>query len=346
MENTKIEFHAACEIFPLMETDEFNKLCADIRENGLLEAIWLHDEKIIDGRNRYNACQIVGIEPEFRVWDGQSVSLISFVISLNLRRRHLTESQRGMVAARIADLKQGARTDLNLPSIEGRFSQSEAARLLNVSVSSVERAAKVLKDGVMELAAKVESGELKVATASKLAELPKTKQIKLVKRGNMSLVEYAKNLTVKKKLKKAKHTHDLCIVCNDDVQPTKENMLAFIYVAERRAGQFARYFVGMREEISELDGAEGVREYYEMILLAIDAGHQTFAQIRKYTRISSEMLRYAIDRMLDGRTIEEIRQGGKTEMARGAATKLYQRATLPDVIIKEEADEFDSNYYH
>lgn len=71
-------------------------------------------------------------------------------------RRHLTTSQRAMIAARLATMGQGARTDL--ASIEA-MSESDAATLLNVSRSSVQRARKILKEGTPEDIAAVEAGE-------------------------------------------------------------------------------------------------------------------------------------------------------------------------------------------
>ena len=95
------EFHEVANIFPLMQGAEFETLKADIASNGLLEAIWLHsDGRIIDGRNRYRACLAAGIEPVYRTWNG-SGSLVSFVVSLNLHRRHLTATQLAVVGVDI-----------------------------------------------------------------------------------------------------------------------------------------------------------------------------------------------------------------------------------------------------
>lgn len=96
-----LEFHEVADIFPLMEGVDFNEFRDDIRKHGLKEPIWLHNGKIIDGRNRYMACQSLGIAPGFREWNGVG-DLTAFVVSLNLHRRHLTDSQRAMVAAKIA----------------------------------------------------------------------------------------------------------------------------------------------------------------------------------------------------------------------------------------------------
>ena len=95
------QFHEVAHLFPMMTRDEFAALKQDIAENGLREAIWLHtDGRIIDGRNRYMACTELGIAPTFRTWDGTG-SLASFVVSLNLHRRHLTALQRAGVGVEI-----------------------------------------------------------------------------------------------------------------------------------------------------------------------------------------------------------------------------------------------------
>ena len=102
----KFEAHPLAELFPMMEGEQFAGLVSDIRENGLREAIVLHEGKILDGRNRYAACVEVGVEPMTREWD-QRGDALSYVVSKNLSRRHLDESQRAIVAAKITNMRNG-----------------------------------------------------------------------------------------------------------------------------------------------------------------------------------------------------------------------------------------------
>src|SRR6202166_3837661 len=141
MSTTQLKIHPLSEIFPLMEGVSFEGLVTDIKAEGLLEPIWLYDGKILDGRNRYRACLQADVEPTFREYSGSDP--LGFTVSLNLKRRHLDESQRGMVAAAIANMKQGARTDLTANAVRSQISQEQAADLLNVSTDTIQRAVTV-----------------------------------------------------------------------------------------------------------------------------------------------------------------------------------------------------------
>lgn len=88
---------------------------------------------------------------------------MAFVVSLNLHRRHLDESQRAMVAAKLATMNRGRPAEN--ASIEA-FTQRQAAELLNVSRPSVQRAREVLDNGTPELVAAVERGEVSVSAAA------------------------------------------------------------------------------------------------------------------------------------------------------------------------------------
>ena len=169
VDETQRQYHDVANIFPLMTGADFEALKADIAEHGLREPIWLHpDGRIIDGRNRHRACIEAGIAPEFRTWDGNGL-IVPFVVSLNLHRRHLTESQRAMIAARLANMAEGRPTENRSIDL---VSQSEAADMLNVSVPSTKRARAVQANGAPELVEAVERGDVAVSAAAQVATLP------------------------------------------------------------------------------------------------------------------------------------------------------------------------------
>lgn len=101
MKTQKIEFHPIADIFPLLEGEEFKDFSEDIRKNGLLNPIWTYQGQIIDGRNRYRACLKVGVKPQFREWTGTYDSIVDYVVKDNLKRRHLSKSQRSIVASKL-----------------------------------------------------------------------------------------------------------------------------------------------------------------------------------------------------------------------------------------------------
>lgn len=166
------EYHEVANIFPLMQGAEFDALKADIAEHGLREPIWLHPNgSIIDGRNRHRACVELGIVPDFEMWNGHG-SLVAFVVSLNLHRRHLSESQRAMVAAKLANMGRGNPQFSYSANLQNSVSQSEAANLLQVSPRSIANARTVYAGGDPVLVDQVERGEVAVSAAARVAALP------------------------------------------------------------------------------------------------------------------------------------------------------------------------------
>lgn len=137
------EYHELANLFPLMDESQYSDLVADIKENGLVESIVLHEGKILDGRNRYNACNDAGVEPNFVEYEGEDA--LSYVISLNLNRRHLNESQRAMIGARLANMKSGTRTDLTSDKFDLGLSNKDASEKLNVGLGTIKLAKKSTK---------------------------------------------------------------------------------------------------------------------------------------------------------------------------------------------------------
>lgn len=183
--------HEYAALFPMLPDAELQSLANDIRDNGLETPIVTLEGAILDGRNRHRACEIAGVSPRFEEYTGKDP--MQFVISHNLHRRHLTESQRGMVAARLANLSEG--NPLLTPSIDGvAVSQASAGEMLNVGESTVTRAKKIQRLGSPELVAAVESGEVTVGAAYKVADLDQDEQRKILEGGATGVKEAAKKL--------------------------------------------------------------------------------------------------------------------------------------------------------
>jgi ParB-like chromosome segregation protein Spo0J len=182
------EIHPAAELFPMMDQQSLERLKADISDNGQEKCITFFNGQLLDGRNRMKACEELGIEPmieEIEDSGDGKFDPFRWVLSVNLHRRHLTESQRAMVAARLAKLRLGANqhkeegVQICTPSIE------EAASLLSVGRTSVANAKKVIETCSEEIIEAVEQGELPVSFASRVAaeEPDKKTQTRVYKKG-------------------------------------------------------------------------------------------------------------------------------------------------------------------
>jgi ParB-like chromosome segregation protein Spo0J len=94
------ECHPACAILPPLGDAEFAALVEDIRENGQRHPIIVDDAGVIlDGRNRWCACQTLGIEPQVRDFKGDEAAKSALIPSENLHRRHMSKGQRAMAVA-------------------------------------------------------------------------------------------------------------------------------------------------------------------------------------------------------------------------------------------------------
>ena len=142
-----MEQHALSKAFPPLPRHLFEELKDDIRKNGVINPAVVFDGKIIDGWHRYSACNELGIVCPTVEYSGDSPS--DFVISANIRRRHLTASQAAMAAALVL----------------GDHSASEVSEKLGVSKRSLERAKRVAKSGRDDLVESVSRGDLSLRAA-------------------------------------------------------------------------------------------------------------------------------------------------------------------------------------
>jgi ParB family transcriptional regulator, chromosome partitioning protein len=162
--------------YAMLSEEELLDLPEDINNNGLHSPIVLFEGRILDGRNRYTACGLIGCEPKLEEYGGSDP--LAYVVSLNLKRRHLDPSQRAMVAARLETLRHGERADYSRDANLHVCNRETAAETLNVSTRSVASAAKVQAQGVPELTAAVDNGVIAVSQAAKIANLTEEDQRK------------------------------------------------------------------------------------------------------------------------------------------------------------------------
>jgi hypothetical protein len=166
MPSADAPIHPAADIFPVLSDADFAELRHDIELHGVLEPIWVDREgRVLDGRHRLRAAHELEMTCQTFVYDGPNP--IGFVLSHNLHRRHLTTSQRAMVAAKMATLREG-RPSKDTPQKCG-VSTKQAAEKLRVSTRTVENAKTVLQHGSQNIVHAVETGELRVGRAALLA---------------------------------------------------------------------------------------------------------------------------------------------------------------------------------
>jgi hypothetical protein len=166
----KPELHPACAEWPKMSENELKELADDIKQKGLVEAVTLMpDGRLLDGSNRWDGCELAGIEPRTVVYEGDDP--IGFVVSQNKNRRHLDKGQLAIVMARLMNLKPGSnqyqhKTPGAIPFAERNHKSKDLAKLAAISCSSIRHARLVLNHGTPNIIAMVEKGDVRVRTAA------------------------------------------------------------------------------------------------------------------------------------------------------------------------------------
>lgn len=146
------ELHPLCTLFPRVTGAEFDALVQDIRANGLRQPIVLHNDMILDGGNRYRACLQAGVQPHFEHYEGESI--VAFVLSANLHRRHLSAGQQAAIVASAQDWataqthggnrKSGQVATLPLETIKQRAAESGASERTQRMADKVAKASPAL----------------------------------------------------------------------------------------------------------------------------------------------------------------------------------------------------------
>lgn len=183
-----MQIHEAANIFPLDE-ENIQSLADDIRQHGQQETVKLLDGAILDGRRRFKACELAGVE--VRTEEVKVPDPVAYVLSLNLHRRHLTPSQAAMVGARarkwyddeakkrqqVRKGKQPGATPANLPDMQKTDARDAVGKVVGVSGKSIDYASRVIEKAEPEVVQAVDEGRMAVSTAALLATEPPEVQV-------------------------------------------------------------------------------------------------------------------------------------------------------------------------
>jgi ParB family transcriptional regulator, chromosome partitioning protein len=185
-ETVEYKVHPAADLFPLLEGEDFDALAESIREHGLQRRIARDTEgRVLDGRNRLRACEVVGVEPDFTTYPG--TDCVDFVMRENLLRRHLTSGQKAAIANDLMPLyeaeakermaqapgqSRGTKSSAgaDLPEQKGR-ARDQAAKAVGTSGRAVGQFKRVAQKAP-KLAEKVRAGELPLDAAEKQVRKP------------------------------------------------------------------------------------------------------------------------------------------------------------------------------
>jgi hypothetical protein len=171
--------HPAAKLLPPMTDEEYANLKADIKAHGLREPITTLPRKdqdarpmVLDGVHRLRACQEVGVALRF-VQLVDPVDPVSYVVSRNVHRRHLTAGQRAMFGVKLLPGLERAAKERQRAGGRAKGSEKvrdagkatdKAAAVVGVSPRYVETA-KVLAADAPKLANQVMKGELSLSEA-------------------------------------------------------------------------------------------------------------------------------------------------------------------------------------
>jgi len=181
-----LETHRYADIFPMTEGNSFENLKKDILEQGLQQTIILYEGKILDGRNRFKACKELGLEPRFEVYNGDKP--LQYVISGNLHRRHLTDSQKAVIAQEVMPIleeearKRQLRTSENRTLVVEKVPQQnkydnkssvQASKIFQVNERYIRQVKKLKEDGREDIIEQLKSGTKNLSEVKKEDRLEK-----------------------------------------------------------------------------------------------------------------------------------------------------------------------------
>lgn len=182
-----MNIHAFAKAIPEMTEDEYKQLKSDIKEHGQKVPIIIYKGEVLDGRHRSRICQELKLTPKVVEFKGTEVEAASLVVSLNIKRRHLTVGQRSRIVnltlrpaveaaakeKQIESKKGNANAAKNkkgntaLDDLEEVNTTKALAKAAGVSEGAIKQDLKVMRYSTPEVSEAVASGKISLGAAAK-----------------------------------------------------------------------------------------------------------------------------------------------------------------------------------
>jgi hypothetical protein len=154
--------HELSSAFPAMPAKELAALVADVKENGQRDPGVMFEGKVLDGWHRCQAC--IAAEVPFKFVElPEGIDPVAFVMSRNLHRRHMTDSQR---AAAVVACSRWAPRGKPVPGTDLQTT-AQLAKEADVSEKTIRRAKTAQTAG---LGPAVIEGRVSVKQAAEIAK--------------------------------------------------------------------------------------------------------------------------------------------------------------------------------
>lgn len=279
-----MNLHSLCTIFPKLDQLAFEALRSDIQNNGLRNPIMVKNGEVIDGQNRLQACNDLGITPRFEEYSGDD--LVEFVLAQNLHRRHLSAGQ----AATIVALAQ----DWSAAHPSGKISKSN-------KINDLDDNSKFAKLRTKGLPVDTQTDRAEKSGASKRTQFSADKLVKFnpelakkVATGEMTLNAAIKEIEPQKEVSE----EDSFDVVNAYEQEVAENQRLNGVIEALTSDDKDRSIISMSERVKGLEGrlnqalateAEAIKQskfYAKMLtsirtVLGVDNNNEILVRIKQ-----------------------------------------------------------------
>jgi len=185
---SKYKIHPATELFPLMSQGELTALVSDIGSNGLKIPIQMRivegEEYLIDGRNRLNALQSLSKAIDENMIERKEATLeevVRDVVSLNINRRHLNSTQRGVIGEAMWHLIRGSnryQTKVDGSADPSTFTRVQVSKTVGVGEATIGRIRRVRREAP-DLLKPMQEGVLSAEGAITLIQKRRLKELKV-----------------------------------------------------------------------------------------------------------------------------------------------------------------------